>query len=124
MVLREMLLRQANLTGNRAENALYITVKFVLDTKGMREMGVEGKFNHKEHFPVWAAVSDAIHSVRRSHLITMYHLYFPGHRLPLNAGAADSITGAKFTEESKCTSQAHLLNCFKFPPETPHSRLE
>ena len=36
---------------------------------------------HKEHSPVWAATSDALHSGRRPHPITQCHLSLLGHRV-------------------------------------------
>ncbi len=64
--------------------------------------GGKNVFKHKEDFPVWAAV----HSERRSPSMAKRHLFVLGHRSPLDSGAADSTTGAKFTEESESTSQA------------------
>lgn len=76
-------------------NVLWVIVEFVLHTRGMRDECRENGFKHKEHFPLWAATSDPLHSVRRSHLKTKCCLFLLGHHFPLGSGAADSTVGVK-----------------------------
>lgn len=77
-------------------------------------MGVKMSSSKKSTFECW----DALHSVWRSHSIAKCHLLLLGHRFSLESRAADSTTGAKFTDESESTSQADFFKPNTlFPPQ-------
>ena len=83
---------------------------------------------HKEHSPVWAATSDALHSGRRPHPITQCHLSLLGHRVqevlihPAGGQSSPGGQSAHHWVRIKWTKKKKgFLNVSDVPPETPRS---
>ena len=83
-----------------AENAQQVSWKLELHTKGDAPRRASEWEKHKEHFPMWAAPSDARRQIKKCHLSLLGHWV---QELLIHP------RGPKFTGESKCKSQGGMF---------------